>query len=118
VSQELKLCPWDMPTDEKNLYGRLAAKEPEQRTALEAFGKRYADLCFDLIQTRDRLIASDAHLQRSHDALVDAARKVIERIEIIAAWEGEMECQRVYEESDIELLRAALTEAAALTEEK
>jgi hypothetical protein len=49
--------PWDMPTSDRKTYELVASVCPEERSPVMQLFKKYADHTFELVQTRDNLIA-------------------------------------------------------------
>jgi hypothetical protein len=72
----------------------------------------------DHIAAMDELRTQLSALQQRHEGAVKALRKVVERIDLIGTWNGQILCEDVPGECQIDAARAALSSDLPATEGK
>lgn len=67
--------PWDMPTDDKDVYELIASKAPEERTLTDNLFKKYADVTFQAIANCDEMRRCLKHVEAENESLKDWAKE-------------------------------------------
>ncbi len=75
--------PWDMPTNDHDVYMLISSKVPEGRVLLESLFKKYADLCFQAIADKDallvRALAAESQLAAAKGGWIESAEDAYKR---------------------------------------